>query len=164
MNAPTPVVSQELKALLRRVKLGRALDTLPERLALAHSRGLAHAEFLELVLADEVTRRDTTSALLRARSAGLDPTMCLEAWDATSEVTCDHQVLDELASLRFIDAARSRCAALLHGTLDVLDQYTNPHSDPRGADAAGRYGEGDRLVLPVTNPAAAVRLVTCNRS
>lgn len=34
--------------------------------------GLGHAEFLELVLTDEVTRRDTTSADLRARTAGLD--------------------------------------------------------------------------------------------
>ena len=50
------------KALLRRVKLGRCLDTLPERLALAQTGGLGHAEFLELVLADEVTRRETTSA------------------------------------------------------------------------------------------------------
>lgn len=106
MSAPV-IISPELKALLRRVKLGRALDTLPERLALASSRGLAHAEFLELLLADEVTRRDTTSATLRARSAGLDPTMTLESWDASSEVSYDHHVLDELASLRFIDAAHN---------------------------------------------------------
>ena len=30
-SAPTPTVSPELRALLRRVKLGRTLDTLPER-------------------------------------------------------------------------------------------------------------------------------------
>ena len=35
MTAPT--VAPELRALLRRVKLGRCLDTLPERLALAHT-------------------------------------------------------------------------------------------------------------------------------
>ena len=64
MNA-TLAVTSELKALLRRVKLGRCLDTLPERLTLAHQQQLSHHEFLELVLADEVTRRDTTSALLR---------------------------------------------------------------------------------------------------
>ena len=46
MTAPTPVVTAELRSLLRRVKLGKALNTLPERLALAHSRGLGHAEFL----------------------------------------------------------------------------------------------------------------------
>jgi hypothetical protein len=59
MNAPT--LTPELKALLHRVELGRCLDTLPERLALAHTAGMGHAEFLELVLADEVTRRETTS-------------------------------------------------------------------------------------------------------
>ena len=64
-----------------RVKLGRCLDTLPERLALAQTGGLGHAEFLELVLADEVTRRETTSADRRARAAGLDPTMTLDRWD-----------------------------------------------------------------------------------
>ena len=58
----TPTVTPELKALLRRVKLGRCLDTLPERLALASTGGMGHAEFLELVLADEVTRRENTSA------------------------------------------------------------------------------------------------------
>jgi hypothetical protein len=35
-TTPKPVeVSPELKALMRRLKLGRLLDTLPERLALA---------------------------------------------------------------------------------------------------------------------------------
>ena len=35
MTAPGADVSPELKALLRRLKLGQLLDTLPERLALA---------------------------------------------------------------------------------------------------------------------------------
>ena len=35
MTMPTPSVAPELKALMRRLKLGRLLDTLPERLALA---------------------------------------------------------------------------------------------------------------------------------
>ena len=43
MSAPSPVVSPELKALLRRVKLGKALDTLPERLTLARTGGMGHA-------------------------------------------------------------------------------------------------------------------------
>jgi hypothetical protein len=107
MSAPPPTVSPELKALLRHVKLGKALDTLPERLALAKSRTLGHAEFLELVLSDEVTRRETSSAALRARTAGLDPAMCLEDWDDSTKVTFDHQVFDELCSLRFVDAGHN---------------------------------------------------------
>ena len=46
--SPPLTVTPELKALLRRVKLGRCLDTLPERLTLAHHQQLTHHEFLEL--------------------------------------------------------------------------------------------------------------------
>jgi len=116
MSAPTPPISGELKALLRRLKLGRCTDTLPERLALAKSRNLAHAEFLELVLADEVTRRETASAALRARAAGLDSDMCFENWDSSTKVTYDHQVFDELCSLRFVDAGHN---AVIMGPVGV---------------------------------------------
>ena len=74
---PSPVIDPDLVATLRRLKLGRLVDTLPERLALANTNGLSHAEFLQIVLADEVTRRDASSAALRARTAGLDPTIRL---------------------------------------------------------------------------------------
>jgi predicted ATPase len=63
---------------MRQLKLGRMLDTRPERLILARQRHLSHAAFLELVLADEATRRSTSSAARRARDAGLDPAMHLE--------------------------------------------------------------------------------------
>jgi DNA replication protein DnaC len=116
MSAPAPAVSAELKALLRRLKLGRCTDTLPERLALAKSRNLAHAEFLELVLADEVTRRETTSADLRARAAGLDADMRFEHWDEATKVTYDRAVLDELCSLRFLDAGHN---AVIMGPVGV---------------------------------------------
>jgi DNA replication protein DnaC len=105
MTAPAPTVTPELKALLRRVKLGRSLDTLPERLALAKSRSLSHAEFLELVLADEVTRRDTHSADLRARSAGLEGSMRFDTWDDSAAVSFDRAIFDELVSLRFVESA-----------------------------------------------------------
>ena len=58
---------------MRRLKLGQLLDTLPERLALARSNRLPHHDFLELLLADEVTRRDRESAARRAKAAHLDP-------------------------------------------------------------------------------------------
>ncbi len=37
MTAPAPTVTNELKNLLRAVKLGRCVDTLPERLVLAQA-------------------------------------------------------------------------------------------------------------------------------
>jgi len=102
--SPTLTVTAELRALLRRVKLGRCLDTLPERLTLAHQQQLTHHEFLELLLADEVTRRDVQSALLRAKTAGLDAAMLLDRWDATAKITYDRTIFNELCSLRFVDA------------------------------------------------------------
>ena len=47
--APTPVVDADLKKLIRALKLGRMLDTLPERLALAKQQSLPYADFLSLV-------------------------------------------------------------------------------------------------------------------
>jgi DNA replication protein DnaC len=102
--SPQLIVTSELKSLLRRVKLGRCLDTLPERLTLAHQHKMTHHEFLEALLADEVTRRDTQSAILRAKTAGLDPSMTLDRWDDTAKITYDRAVWNELCSLRFIDA------------------------------------------------------------
>jgi hypothetical protein len=62
-------ISTDLKQVLRTLKLGKLLTTLPERLTLARQQNLPHADFLELVLADEVTRRDTGNARQRLSSS-----------------------------------------------------------------------------------------------
>src|SRR6266536_2750489 len=108
-------VSGDLKQILRALKLGRLLDTLPERLTLAKQQHLAHADFLELVLADEVSRRDTNSAALRARAAGLDAGMRLENWDTTAAVRFDQQLWNELTSLRFLDVPRGQAVQAPQG-------------------------------------------------
>lgn len=102
-------ISPDLKQVLRRLKLGQMLDTLPERLTLAKQQHLSHAAFLELVLADEATRRDTTSAARRAHTAGLDPGMRLDTWDDTAAVRYDHTLWNELTSLRFLDGPHGAC-------------------------------------------------------
>jgi DNA replication protein DnaC len=107
MSAPAPTVSPELKVLMRKLRLGQLIDTLPERLALAKSHNLAHTEFLEQLFSDEVQRRDGDSAGRRARAAKLDPTMTLEAWDQGAKITYDRAVWSELVSLRFVEQARN---------------------------------------------------------
>jgi DNA replication protein DnaC len=101
MNADP--ISTDLKTVLRRLKLSRLLDTLPERLTLARQQKMPHQDFLLLVLTDEVTRRDGLAATLRAQRAGLDPAAQLEHWDATAKVTFDRALLNELATLRFLE-------------------------------------------------------------
>jgi len=100
----TDPVSPDLKRHLRALKLGQLTATLPERLALARQQKLPHADFLELLLSDEVTRRDNGSAARRARAAGLDPQMRLDTWDATAAVRYDQQLWNELTTLRFAEA------------------------------------------------------------
>ncbi len=100
----TEMISPELKTTLRRLKLSRVLDTLPERLVLARQQKMPHQDLLLLVLSDEVARRESVGATLRADRARLDPAMRLEAWDATAKVTFDRTLLNELTSLRFLDA------------------------------------------------------------
>src|ERR1700677_324346 len=107
MSAPTPTVSYELKALMRKLRLGQLIDTLPERLALARTHDLTHLDFLEQLFSDEATRRDRDSASRRARVARLDPNMVLEEWDQDAKITYDTQVWAELVSMRFVEEARN---------------------------------------------------------
>jgi DNA replication protein DnaC len=100
----TEIINPELKTALRRLKLSRVLDTLPERLAVARQQKLPHQDLLLLVLADEVTRRDGVGAQLRADKAHLDPNSHLESWDPSAKVTYDQEMLNELVSLRFLES------------------------------------------------------------
>jgi DNA replication protein DnaC len=98
------VISPDLKTVLRRLKLSRMLDTLPERLAVARTQQMPHQDLLLLALSDEASRRDSLAATFRAQRADLDPAMQLEAWDDSAKVTFDRTLLNELVSLRFIEA------------------------------------------------------------
>ncbi len=99
----TDAISPDLKTTLRRLKLGRMLDTLPERFILARQQKMPHQDLLLLVLSDEVSRRESLGVTLRVERARLDPALRLEAWDASAKVTFDRPLLNELASLRFLD-------------------------------------------------------------
>lgn len=100
----TDVIQPELKTILRRLKLGRLLDTLPERLTLARQQKMPHQDFLLLTLSDEVSRRDSAAVSVRAQRALLDVDHQLERWDGTSRVNYDQALLNELVSLRFVEA------------------------------------------------------------
>ena len=97
-------ISPDLRTTLRRLRLSRLLDTLPDRLVLARQQQMPHQDFLLLLLNDEISRRDSLGVTLRVQRARLDPAMHLEAWDPTGKVTFDRTLLNELASLRFLDA------------------------------------------------------------
>lgn len=100
----TEPIDTDLRALLRRLKLGKLLDTLPERIALARQQKMPHQDFLTMLLSDEVSRRDSNATKSRAQRAHLDPDHQIERWDETANVTFDRTLLNELVSLRFVEA------------------------------------------------------------
>jgi DNA replication protein DnaC len=116
MSAPTPSISADLRAILTRLRLGQMTDTLPERLATARQSQMPHVDFLAMVLADEVARRDRTSAGVRAKGAHLDPQMVADAWDDTAAIVYDRTVWAELTTLRFVDENHN---ALILGPVGV---------------------------------------------
>lgn len=100
----TDIVSKDLKITLRRLKLSKMLDTLPERIMLARQKKMPHQDFLLTVLSDEASRRDGNAVRVRAQRAHLDPDMRLELWDDTAEISYDQALLAELATLRFVES------------------------------------------------------------
>jgi len=98
------VISPDLKTVLKRLRLGRMIDTLPERLVLARQQKMPHTDFLLLALGDEVSRREGQATVTRAQRARLDPALQREDWDPTAKVTYDQALLNELVSLRFLEA------------------------------------------------------------
>jgi DNA replication protein DnaC len=73
---------------------------------LARQNHLPHQEFLTVVLADEVARRERRSATTRARTARLDATMTMEGWDESTDAVYDRDLWAELCTLRFVEDRR----------------------------------------------------------
>lgn len=102
-----PTICVELKTILKKLKLGHLIPTLPERLVLAEKQNMSFEETFLLVLSDEVSRRESTASTRRAAKAGLDPEMLMERWDSTAKVRYDKRVLAELMSLRYVESNRN---------------------------------------------------------
>lgn len=95
-------ITAELKPLLKRLKLGAMMDTLPERLALARRDQLDYAAFLQILLADEVGRRDNRNLEVRLQKAGFEEICRLDDFDWSAGVTLDRRLVDTAFSLDFL--------------------------------------------------------------
>lgn len=98
---PTAITS-DLKQVLKRLKLSGILPVLPDRLALAKQGHMDYASFLELILSDEITRREQGNLDRRLRQAGFEEVVTLEQWDDSAEVKYDRQLVQELFGLHFL--------------------------------------------------------------
>jgi DNA replication protein DnaC len=97
--------TKDLAPLLKRLKLGRMLPTLPERVSLARRDQLDYLSFLEVILSDEVARRDSNRFRNRILKAGFEQVCRLEDFDWAADISLDRRLIDAVFALDFIDAS-----------------------------------------------------------
>jgi len=105
MAPKTPGI--ELVRAMKELRLGQLIPTLADRITLAEKSDLPIEDFLLGLFTDEIARRRDASSTRRAQQAGLEPDMQFERWDKTAKVAFDRRVLQELTSLRFVEALRN---------------------------------------------------------
>ena len=93
----------ELKNYLKALRLSPLLDTLQERVAYARGNKLTHLEFLEMLLSDEVTRREQGALERRLQKSKVNQAEVLESFDWDAKVTIDRDRLRGLIGLEWLD-------------------------------------------------------------
>ena len=105
-----------LETKLRSLKLSGMLSTLEARLLQARSGELGHLEFLEVLLEDEIARREAKALFERIRRARFEEELTLEDFDFSYNPTLPAPLIRDLATLRFLERAES---VLLFGAVGV---------------------------------------------
>jgi len=108
--------SHQLSTSLRALKLSGILDTLEVRLNQARAGELGHLEFLEVLLEDEIARREGRALSERLRRARFEEEATLEDFDFTYNPKLPVAVIRDLATLRFLERHES---VLLFGPVGV---------------------------------------------
>lgn len=87
---------------LKELKMSGILATLDQRVEYAREQSLAHAEFLALLLDDEIERRESQRLLRRTREAGIDPSKTLARFDFAAAPHVSKTFLADLALCQFV--------------------------------------------------------------
>jgi DNA replication protein DnaC len=96
-------MKSSLKSVLKRLRLSGILATLPERVAYTKKAKLEMQDFLELVLQDEIDRRDHNNLRLRLEKARFAEEQTFEGFDWDAPITFDRDRVKHLFSLAFLE-------------------------------------------------------------
>ena len=99
-------MNDTLRNALKRLRLSGLIESLEVRLQEAASHSLNHAEFLELVLQDELVIRSDRLLQRRVKAAGFRDLKTLEDFDWAFNPSLKKKQVFELATGRFIREAR----------------------------------------------------------
>jgi DNA replication protein DnaC len=99
-------MNQQLKASLKRLRLSGLLCTIEVRLAEAAGNNLSHAEFLELIVSDEIAIREDRAIERRIKAARFRELRSIEDFDFSFNPSIKRARIMELATCRFIREQR----------------------------------------------------------
>jgi DNA replication protein DnaC len=99
-------MNDSLRQALKQLRLSGLLDSLEVRLHEAASHGLHHAEFLELVLQDELAVRSDRLLQRRVQAAGFRELKTLDSFDWTFNPAIKKKQIFDLATGRFVRETR----------------------------------------------------------
>jgi DNA replication protein DnaC len=97
-------IAPDLVRRLKRLRLGGLLPTLPDRATHARQAKLGPLEFLEVLLQDEIDRRDSQGLLRRVEAAGFDEVVTYEQLTWETPVSYDRPRVRELFALHWLTA------------------------------------------------------------
>lgn len=98
---------QTLRPMLVRLKLSGILDSLGPRLLEAKNGSWSYSEFLQMILVDEIERRDGKQLQLRLSRSGLESTKTLTTFDFTFNLSITETVIREIIQSDFASAAQN---------------------------------------------------------
>ena len=95
-------MNPQLLQNLKRLRLSGLLSTLEVRLHEATGNSLDHAEFLELIVSDELAVRADRAVARRTKAARFRDTRTIEDFDFSFNPSINRRQIMELATCRFI--------------------------------------------------------------
>ena len=99
-------MNERLQSLLKKLRLSGLAESLDIRLQEAASHGLTHAEFLELILQDELAVRGERLIRRRIKAADFRELKPLDHFDFAFNPSVDRKQVYDLATCRFIREMR----------------------------------------------------------
>jgi DNA replication protein DnaC len=106
----------QLEGKLKALRLSGMLATLEARLEQARAGELGHLEFLEVLLEDEISRREAKALSGRIRRARFEGEATLEGFDFAYNPSLPAPLIRDLGALRFLERGES---VLLYGPVGV---------------------------------------------
>ena len=165
-------MNPQLTTRLRTLRLSGMVEALPARVAQAESAPLAHLDFLELLIEDELARRADRLFDRRVKQAGLTTIKTLADFDWSFNPKLPKAKLAELASARFVQthsgvlligppgvgkshvatamaigAIRAGHRALVRSTFDLVADFAEADATGTRRDLVQHLTRVDLLVL-----------------